>query len=207
MTNHFISKFILDQRNRIHPGQTTGKGGALGDPYLNDPEYLELYQRYISSLEAFTKALLEAIAIMNKSHLPGPRRQVDFYKLDQLRRFYETDAYKYFTYHPHVKGPLPPQTNYRSGRGHLNDAKYAILLGNDTKAVEDWNRAADKAVKICREVWERHQKSPEPKSDALKRELINALALAQVFSLEIPLIDEIQQEINRVLSTESRTAK
>jgi hypothetical protein len=54
----------------------------------------------------------------------------------------------------------------------------------------------DEAMKICREVWERYQKSPEPKSDALKRELINALALAQASSLENPLMDEIQEEIN-----------
>jgi hypothetical protein len=200
MTDHFLSKFILDQRNRIHPDQRGTKAGALRDPYLNDPEYIELYQRYISSMQAFTKAALEAIAIANKSSLPGPRRQPDFYKLDQLRRFFETDAYKYFTYHPNIKGPLPPQTRMRSGRGHLKDATTAQLLSNETKALVDCNRAAEEAITMCREVWERYKESPEPKSDEIKRTLLDAVALVQVFGDEktSELGEEINQEVNTI---------
>jgi len=82
---------------------------------------LRLYSQYITSLKIFTEAIPEAVEIFKKSDLPGPRRRVDFEKLDRLRRFYEADAYKYFTYRQGFKNPLPPDTHRRAARGYVKD--------------------------------------------------------------------------------------
>jgi citrate synthase len=207
MTDHFTSKFITDQRDRMRMALAAGKGGPLSNPYLSDAEYVELYRQYILSLEAYIKAIQEACAIFMKAHLPGPRREIDFYKIESLRRFYETDAYKYFTYRPHIKSPLPPMTRMRVARGYMKDGSFAQLLGNYERAEEKMKQAQDEVTAIVSETWRRYKETPEPKSDAVKRELLNALALAQVSLLEIPLMGEIQGEVNRVLPSQSKSGR
>jgi hypothetical protein len=123
---------------------------------------------------------------------------VDFEKLDRLRRFYEADAYKYFTYRQGFKIPLPPDTHRRAARGYVKDAVTATYFGEyERRAVEKLQDADKEIAELCEEVWNRYKEAPEPKGDEIKKELLGALELAQSDSVETPTINEMSAEANR----------
>jgi hypothetical protein len=198
MSEKFDNKMLMDPKSWVQYRQFVDSKRPISNPYFNDPEYLRLYSQYISSLKTFTEAILEAIEIYKKSDLRGPRRQVDFGKLDKLRRFYETDAYKYFTYRQGFKNPLPPDTKKRRARDYLKDAGTASYFGEYEKRAVERLQAADKEIaELCEEVWKRYKEAPEPKSDEIKKELLEALQLAQLDNVDTPTINEMSAEANR----------
>lgn len=198
MAEKFDNKMLMDPKSWVQYRQFVDSKRPISNPYFNDPEYLKLYSQYISSLKTFTEAILEAIEIYKKSDLPGPRRQVDYEKLDRLRRFYETDAYKYFSYRQGFKNPRPPDTHRRAARGYVKDAVTASYFGEGERRAVERIQAADKEIaELCEEVWKRYKEAPEPKSDEIKKELLEALELAQSDSVDTPTIREMSAEANR----------
>jgi hypothetical protein len=198
MSEKFDNKMLMDPKSWVQYRQFVDSKRPISNPYFNDPEYLRLYSQYITSLKIFTEAILEAVEIFKKSDLRGPRRQVDFEKLDRLRRFYEADAYKYFTYRQGFKIPLPPDTHRRAARGYVKDAVTATYFGEyERRAVEKLQDADKEIAELCEEVWNRYKEAPEPKGDEIKKELLGALELAQSDSVETPTINEMSAEANR----------
>lgn len=200
MAEKFDNKMLMDPKSWVQYRQFVDSKRPISNPYFNDPEYLRLYSQYITSLKILTEAILEAIEIYKRSDLPGPRRRVDFDKLDRLRRFYETDAYKYFTYRQGFNSPLPPDTRKRRARDYLKDAAAPQYFGEDEKRAMEKIQAADKEIaKLCEEVWRQYKEAPEPKSNEIKKELLEAIALAQLDAVETPTISEMSAEANRIV--------
>lgn len=168
---------------------------------LSDPEYVRLYQQYVTSFESFVREVEVAISLMSTKGLPGPRRQIDFGRLNMLRRFYERDAYRYFTYTPHIRGPLPPSTGRSRARGHAKDAAGALQLGDEKRAASDLQRVQQEIEAICAGVWDRYEKGPRPPGEELIRELVRALSLAQFVELESPVVEQMQQAISELGDT------
>lgn len=163
---------------------------------LSDPEYLRLYQQYITSLESLVREAEVAMSLMSKKDLPGPRRQIDFGRLNMLRRFYERDAFRYFTYRPHIRGPLPPASGRTRARDHARDAVGALWLGEEKRAASDLNDVQREIEALCADVWNRYELSPRPPSVGIIRELITALSLAQSVGLESPVTEQMQEAMS-----------
>lgn len=84
MATKFPTILPSDPQARIHYNQFRKK--LIGtNIYLNDPEYLKLMRQYIVSLETYVRNIKEESAFFGKAHLTGPRRQIDFYKLETAR--------------------------------------------------------------------------------------------------------------------------
>ena len=199
MSEKFDNKMLMDPKRWIQYRQFVDSKRPISNPYLNDPEYLRLYHQYILSLENFVNAVSEALEIFRKSNLPGPRRGIDFYKIESLRRYYEIDAYKYFTYRQGFKSQFPPETRTRFARGYAKDTYAAQWFGNEERATEKWMDTEKEVEKLCEEVWSRYQGAPEPKSNEIKNELLRALELAQKAGVESPTINEMTKETIRIM--------
>jgi hypothetical protein len=194
MAEKFDNKMLMDPKSWVQYRQFVDSKRPISNPYFNDPEYLRLYSQYITSLKNYTDAILEAIKIYQKSELPGPRRRVDFGKLEKLRRFYEADAYKYFSYRQGFNSPSPPDTHRRAARSYLKDATAPQYFGEDERRAVEKIQAADKEIaKLCEEVWKRYKEASEPKSDEIKKELLEAIALAQLEGIDTPTIREMSE--------------
>jgi len=194
---------------------------------------LRLCKQYISSLEAYTKAIHEACVIaMRESEESdsqdskrglGPRDiralekktvfypdlltsqiqegKINFYQIETLRRFYERDAYKLFTYKPHIQSPMPPATRRRMTRGYLKDVAFAQWIGKMQRADEKIKDAQGEVENLCKEELVRFRKSPKPKSDQSIRDLLRVLALAQyTLSADSSVLEEIEEEANKIFN-------
>ena len=199
MSDRLGDKMLMDPKSWIQYRQFVDSQRPIANPYLNDPEYLKLYRQYIVSLEAFVKGVCEAVEIFKKSELPGPRRQIDFNTLDSLRRSYERDAYKYFTYRLGFKSQFPPETRSRIARGYVKDAQTAQLFGNEKRSMEKLMDAQKEIEKLCDEIWGRYREAREPKSEEMKRELVEALTLAQQAQAESATVNEMSVEAGRLM--------
>ena len=133
-----------------------------------------------------------------KSDSPGPRRQIDFNRLDSLRRSYEGDAYKYFAYRQGFKTPSPPETRNRVARGYVKDARTAQFFGNEERVIGKMVHAQKEIEKLCEEIWKRYRETREPRSEEMKRELVQALTLAQEAQAESATINEMSVEVGRL---------
>jgi cation transport regulator ChaB len=171
---------------------------------------LKLYKQYINSLNAFERAVRMAWkkwkdkgATVRKEDptyvLKGIVHQSEGYifNLNMVRRFYERDSYNYFNYRPHFSSPMPSATRGRIMRGHLKDSLMAQLYGEQEKSEEMLKKEQDIVETLVLEVWKRYKKSPDPKSDALKKELMTALAVAQGSGVISSDIEEIVDEVGR----------
>jgi hypothetical protein len=197
MAEKFDNKMLMDPKSWAQYRQFVDSKRPISNPYFNDPEYLNLYRQYILSLENFVNAVSEAVGIWQKSNLPGPRRGIDFYKIESLRRFYETDAYKYFTYRQGFKSQLPPETRARAARGYAKDAGAAQWFGNEERVTEKWVTVRKEVEKICDEAWIRYKEAPEPKTMEIKKEVTEALTLAQKTGIDSPAINEMTMELGQ----------
>lgn len=199
MTRKFPSILPSDPQAKILYDRFRNKTIAA-NTYLKDPDYLRLYRQYIVSLEAYARAIKEACAVFAKAHLPGPRRQIDLYKLETARRFYERDSYRFFNYRPHIKGPRRPTTRTRTAKGYMKDAIAGQLFAKDKRVDQMFKQAKEEIEALCRDVWERYKKSPDPKSNEVKNELFKALELAQLSGVDSLTVEEIAEETSRLLS-------
>jgi hypothetical protein len=199
MPEKFDNNMLMDPKSWVQYRQFVDSKRPVANPYLNDPEYLKLYRQYIISLETFVKAVCEAVEIFKKSELPGPRHQIDFSTLDSSRRFHERDAYKYFTYRQGFKTQSPPETRSRIARGYVKDAQTAQLFGNEKRSMEKLMDAQKGIEKLCDEILGLYREAPEPKSEEIKGELVEALTLAQQAHAESATVNEMSVEAGRLM--------
>ncbi len=198
MATKFPTIFPSDPQAKIHYNQFRKK--LIGtNIYLNDPEYLKLMRQYIVSLETYVRNIKEESALFGKAHLSGPRRQIDFYKLETARRFYERDAYRYFRYRPGIKSPLPPPTRRRMARQYMKDAHTAMSFGNVERANDKLTKAQKDVAALLDEVWKRYKASSDQERNSMKGELLEALQIAQsvLDDNHIPL--EISEEVGKII--------
>jgi len=198
MSDRLGARMLMDPKSWIQYRQFVDSQRPIANPYLNDPEYLKLYRQYIVSLEAFVKAVCDAVETYEKSDFPGPRRQIDFNRLDSLRRSYERDAYKYFTYRQGFKTQSPPETRNRVARGYVKDARTAQSFGNEERAIDKLVHGQKEIEKLCEEIWGRYKEAREPRSEEMKRELVQALTLAQEAQAESAAINQMSVEVGRL---------
>ena len=198
MSDRLGARRLMDPKSWIQCRQFVDSQRPIANPYLNDPEYLKLYRQYIVSLEAFVKAVCDAIEMWKRTGLPGPRRQIDFDGLDSLRRSYEGDAYKYFAYRQGFKAPSPPETRSRVARGYVKDARTAQFFGNEERVIGKMVQTQKEIEKLCEEIWKRYRETREPRSEEMKRELVQTLMLAQGAQAESATINEMSVEVGRL---------
>ncbi len=198
MATKFPTILPSDPQAKIHYNQFRKK--LIGaNIYLNDPEYLKLMRQYIVSLETYVRNIKEACALFGKAHLPGPRRQIDFYKLETARRFYERDAYRYFSYRPGIKSPLPPPTRRRMARQYMKDAHTAMSFGNVERANDKLTKAQKEVAALLDEVWKRYKASSDQERNAMKGELLEALQIAQYVLGDNHIPFEISEEVGKII--------
>ncbi len=198
MATKFPTIFPSDLQAKIHYNQFRKK--LIGtNIYLNDPEYLNLMRQYIVSLETYVRNIKEACALFGKAHLPGPRRQIDFYKLETARRFYERDAYRYFSYRPGIKSPLPPPTRRRMARQYMKDAHTAMWFGNVERANDKLTKAQKEVAALLDEVWKRYKASSDQERNSMKGELLEALQIAQYVLSDNHIPLEISEEVGKII--------
>jgi hypothetical protein len=198
MSDRSGARMLMDPKSWIQYRQFVDSQRPIANPYLNDPEYLKLYRQYIISLEAFVKAVCDAVEFHERSDSPGPRRHIDFSRLDSLRRSYEGDAYKYFTYRQGFKTQSPPETRSRVARGYVKDARTAQFFGNEERVIGKLGHARKEIEKLCEEVWKRYREAREPRSEEMKRGLVEALMLAQEAQAESATINQMSVEAGRL---------
>ncbi len=170
-------------------------------PFYDDPKFITLYQQYESSAKALQMAVIEACRILDKESLPGPRRQIDMHKLNQLRRFLERDAYKVFTYDGVSSPPLPPETELRKAASKFKDAVSAQAFGKAGRAEQYISQAQAQVDVRCKQVWGAYSKAPNPRSAESKRALVQAIELAQITMLESETVKMMEKEVQRLHAT------
>jgi len=128
-----------------------------------------------------------------------PDGGINFYKLETLRRFYERDAYKLFTYRPNIQHPIPPATRRRLVRGYMKDAAGRQWFGDLERSNEKLEAAQKEVEKICEDVLQRYHNSPKPRSEALIKELMEALEITQyTLQDENPVRIKVQDEVDQL---------
>jgi hypothetical protein len=233
MVADWFSKIPTSLNFQFHYNQFLKNRTSKFNELLKDPEYLKLCKQYISSLEAYRKAIHEACVIamreseesdsQDSKRGAGPRDvralekktvfypdlltsqlqegKINFYMIETLRRFYERDAYKLFTYKPHIQSPMPPATRRRMTRGYLKDASFAQWIGKMQRADEKIKDAQREVEDLCKEELVRFRKSPKPKSDASIRKLLKVLALAQyTLPVDSSILAEVHEEANQIIN-------
>jgi len=135
---------------------------------------------------------------LSSSQLPDGG--INFYKLETLRRFYERDAYKFFTYRPNIQHPIPPTTRRRLVKGYLKDTAGRQLFGDFERSKEKIEAAQKEVEEICKDVLQRYRNSKVPRSEALIKELKKATEIAQyTLPAESSVRLEIEDEYNQIM--------
>jgi hypothetical protein len=219
------------------------KGRSTG-PYLRDSDLIRLFEDYEISARVLRQAVNEELAkwvkegrdvkggepveiVPKKGPLgyawpdlltSSPGSEIDFYRINTFRRFYERSVYKLLTYWHGTKMPLPPETLERELKGLAKDAEFACQVGRTNRVGEDMELARERIRKVAAEVWKAYQDAvyAEPykgegeprearfsygeRGPYVKKLLLPILQLAQLFATELP---EIDQELNNELMAQS----
>jgi hypothetical protein len=179
----------IEQRNKSAQG-------------YEDPEFMRRFHAYLVSKEAYLREFKKSgDLVMAHFGRPGPRRQVDLYRLNMMRRFFERDAYHYFNYRPHMSMASPFGTTHNVVAGYSKDASIAQLINRDDRANDSFSLVREEVEKHCKEVYDAYQRTDDPIPDSLKYAIVVAAQLVDLSGTDTPNAQLIMELLSRLTTS------
>ena len=193
---------ILINPADIHTYQEYVRNRGRSLEAYGDAVFMRLFRAYVTSKEAYVQEYGKASAVVVKNYgRPGPRRQADLAALSTARRFFERDAYNYFSFQPCMTMANPFETTHNIVRGHLKDASIAQQLRDDDRVNQSFQAIAERVEVHCKAVYEAYRREQSSPSASMLYSVVRAGELVDHAELTTPYAMRIRSVIEELFKS------